>query len=144
MQGLEGISGGEGLGALASVGERGAPMRAGESFAELFQRRVGVNGAGDETEVVERTRQAAEEFVAIGLVQPILASMREMNNAAPPFAPGAAERRFGPMLDAEIAQRIVQSANFEVVDSVARQLLRAQGPSVPADPARGVEVDRHG
>jgi len=141
MGGMEAIAG-EGLGLLA---ERGVPLRAeAEGFASMLDRSVRTKAEGDEAEVARQTRAAAEEFVAIGLVQPILASMRELNQAAEPFAAGAAERRFGPMLDAEIAQRIVRSANFGLVDSVARQLLRAQGMRATQESAVGMEVDRHG
>ncbi|MEC9373764.1 MAG: hypothetical protein VYC34_07970 [Planctomycetota bacterium] len=75
----------------------------------------------------EAAREAAEEFVAVSLVQPILASLREQNNAAEPFAPGDAERRFAPLWDAEIARRISKAEQFDIVDVVARQLLRSAG-----------------
>src|SRR5690606_15227257 len=52
----------------------------------------------------QRARGAAEEFVSVTLVEPVLASLRESNWAAPPFAPGDAERTFRPMLDARVAQ----------------------------------------
>lgn len=86
-----------------------------------------------------RAREAAEEFVAMALVQPILASARESTNAAPPFAPGDAERRFGFLLDQRYAHEIVRSQNFPLVDAVTRQLLRTGGASASV----GGGVDRH-
>lgn len=70
-------------------------------------------------------REAAEEFIAMALVQPILAQLRETNQAAGPFAPGDVEKRFGPMLDAEIAHRMVKSTGWGLVDAVASRLDRS-------------------
>lgn len=78
----------------------------------------------------QQAREAAEEFVSVSLVQPILQELRSQNNAAAPFAPGDAERTFGALLDAEIARRIVRKADFPLVDEVARALLK----HTPADP----------
>lgn len=72
-------------------------------------------------------RETAQEFVAMTLVQPILTAARESNAAAPPFAPGDAERRFGFLLDQRYANEIVRAQNFPLVDAVTRQLLRHAG-----------------
>jgi len=74
-------------------------------------------------------QRAAEEFVSIAFIQPILKSLRESNDAAPPFAPTAAEKSFGPLLDAELAQRIVAHERYGLVDAVARQLLHKGQPA---------------
>ncbi|MFG0256685.1 MAG: hypothetical protein ACF8GE_02165 [Phycisphaerales bacterium JB043] len=88
----------------------------------------------------EDARGAAQELVAMTFVQPILSQMREMNNAAPPFAPGVGERRFGAMWDAEIAQRLVRSEGFGLVDAVARDVLSKARRVAPAiGPALGSE-----
>jgi len=82
-------------------------------------------------------RAAAEELVAITMIQPILASLRESNMAADPFGPGDAERRFGPMWDAAIAHRIVKARGFGLVDEVARRVRQqgdgAERPAAPAE-----------
>lgn len=83
--------------------------------------------AGVEPTAQERAHATARELVAIALVQPTLKALRESNQAAPPFAPGDAERRFGSMLDAEHAQRIVNSANFPLVAAVRDRLLAGAG-----------------
>lgn len=74
----------------------------------------------------ETAQQAAREFVAMSLVQPLLKEMRDTNHAAAPFAPTGAEKQFQSMLDAHAAQEIVRARQFSLVDSVARKLLDAQ------------------
>ena len=78
--------------------------------------------AGERSRVGGDPREAAEELVAITLVQPILAQLRESEMAAEPFAPGEGEKRFGALYDAEIARRMVQSQSFPLVDALARQM----------------------
>ncbi|TVQ31738.1 MAG: hypothetical protein EA376_08745 [Phycisphaeraceae bacterium] len=92
----------------------------------------------------EAARRAAEEFVSISMVQPILSSLRETEDAAAPFAPGDAERRFRPMLDAEIARRIVQREDYALVNEVARRMLERMGGAAEAQAGQaGKELDRH-
>jgi Rod binding domain-containing protein len=69
-----------------------------------------------------QARKAAEEFVSISLVQPILAQLRKTNQAYGVFAPGEHEKQFGPLMDAEIAMRMTRASNFPLVDAVARNL----------------------
>lgn len=89
----------------------------GEGFDSALRRALG----GDQ-QTKQTPRQAAEEFISMALVQPILEQLRETNQSAGPFAPGDAEKRFGPMLDAEIAHRMVKSAGWGLVDAVASRL----------------------
>jgi hypothetical protein len=72
-----------------------------------------------------RAREAAEMLVATTLVEPVFKQLRESNNAAPPFAPGQGEKQFGQLLDHRLSADIVKSANFPIVDRLARDLLRA-------------------
>jgi hypothetical protein len=67
-------------------------------------------------------RTAAEQLVATTFIAPVLARMRESVFAEAPFAPSAAERRFGPLLDQHLADRIVHASRFPLVDEVARRL----------------------
>lgn len=95
----------------------------------------------------EEATDAAREFVAIALVQPALKHMRESGWAAPPFAPSDGERKFAGLLDAEIAQRVVRSANFPIVDRVAEGLLshgRGRPAGAHGDAAQGPIVLRGG
>jgi len=72
-------------------------------------------------------RQGAEQLVASALVMPILSMLRENSRLEEPFAPGPAERRFGPMLDQHVADHIVRNANFPLVDRLTDQLTRGDG-----------------
>lgn len=86
-------------------------------------------------------RAAAEELVAITLVQPILAQLRESDWAAEPFAPSDGEKRFGALYDAEIARRMVKSSAFPLVDALARQMRERSASAGDAAPA-GTEAAR--
>lgn len=104
-------------------------------FSGWLDRRL----SAPDTEKAEKTgvpdpRRAAEEFVALSLVQPVLARLRADNQAWGPFAPGAHEKQFGPLIDAEIALRMTRASNFPLVDAVARQL---------ESHARKIEEARH-
>ncbi len=107
----------------------GGPARAGEQrdFASVLGRQgVGVvasrTGAAAGPEA--QAREAAEQFVAIAMVQPILKEAREGTMAAGPFAPSSAERQFRALQDASVAQRITKAAHFPLVERLAGDLLR--------------------
>jgi Rod binding domain-containing protein len=100
-----------------SIFRKGLREPTGEGFDSALRRALG----GDQ-QPKQTPRQAAEEFISMALVQPILEQLRETNQAAGPFAPGDAEKRFGPMLDAEIAHRMVKSAGWGLVGAVASRL----------------------
>jgi Rod binding domain-containing protein len=104
----------------------------GEQFDSALRRAVG----GDQ-KTRQTPRQAAEEFISMALVQPILAQLRETNQAAGPFAPGAAEKSFGPLFDAEIAHRMVKSAGWGLVESVSARLNQSSNAAI----ATGVNTD---
>jgi len=63
--------------------------------------------------------EAAKTLVTEGLVKPVFASLRDGGFAAGPFAPGTGEKRFRPMLDAILADKVVEGSNFPVVDRAA-------------------------
>lgn len=82
-----------------------------------------------------QARRAAEDLISTALIGPVFKGLRENNNAAAPFKPNAAERSFGQMLDATLAQRMASSAHWPLVDSVARRLLRKTGDEAGAPKA---------
>lgn len=89
--------------------ERNAPL---ESFNEML-RGAARSSSADEI------RKAAIELVSTALVKPALASLREnpwARGEGGPFAPGPAERRFGPLLDQRFADNVTQASNFSLVD----------------------------
>lgn len=67
-------------------------------------------------------REAAEAFVAVALVQPMLAAARESSWAAPPFAPTQGEKQFGALMDAHVAREVTRAARFPLVERLARQM----------------------
>jgi Rod binding domain-containing protein len=69
-------------------------------------------------------RKAAQEFVSIALVQPILTEARETSMAAEPFAPSSAEKQLQSLQDAALAQRITSAAHFPLIDRLTRDLVK--------------------
>ncbi|MGD9692854.1 MAG: hypothetical protein AB7G17_05345 [Phycisphaerales bacterium] len=107
-----------GIGLVSAGGASGldpALLSGQQSFERILGRK-------SEKEGPEAAREAAEDFVSIALVLPVLKQMREMNQAAPPFAPGEGEKKFGALLDAEMAARLVRSTRFGIVDAVAERM----------------------
>lgn len=74
-----------------------------------------------------QARDTAEQVVTISLVQPLLKQLRETNHAAPPFAPTPAEKQFRSLTDATLAQNIVKSKHFPIVDRMTQLLLDRGG-----------------
>lgn len=98
-------------------------------FRDVLAGAVGNRTGGDirsqlATDATQRAREAAQDFVAIAFVAPVLKQLRDSNNAAPPFAPGAAEKQFGSLMDQQVARQVVRASHFPLVDRVARDLLR--------------------
>ena len=73
--------------------------------------------------------EAAKTLVTEGLVKPVFASLRDGGFAAGPFAAGTGERRFRPLLDAALAGKVVESANFDLVERLADRFERAIAPN---------------
>ncbi len=69
-------------------------------------------------------RRASEQLVALTFVQPVLREAREASRAAPPFAPTAIEKQFGPLMDQILSERIVRSSNWAIVERIARDMER--------------------
>lgn len=97
-----------------------------DSFSAVLSR-----ARHDDADPETRARTAAEQLVSTALVQPIFKRLRDSNNAAPPFGPGKVERTFGPMLDATLAQRMVGSQRWGLVDALARRMLAKSAPTSP-------------
>lgn len=85
-----------------------------------------------------KARASAEQLVSVALLEPTLKMLRESNNAAAPFAPGEAEKAFGPLLDQAISERVVRASGFGIVDRLASDLLK-HGQAAPIG-----GVDTHG
>ena len=90
----------------------------------------------EDPERFRKAQEGAEQLVASTFIVPILQQLRETNNAAAPFGPGMYEKRMGPMLDAQIADRIVKAQNLPIVDAVRDRMLGVR-PSRVDEPAAG-------
>lgn len=119
------VSGLGGAGDVARLSSQPGAKRA--SDQRLFSEVIAKAQAKADGTPRERARSAAEQLVATALVQPVLKSMRENSNAAPPFAPNETERTFRSFMDAAIAQRMVHSGNWALVDKVAQKMLSRTG-----------------
>lgn len=102
-------------------------------FAEILGQSRDRLGPAEPPE--QRARRAAEDFVSSALIEPILKSLREANNTAPPFAPGPAEKQFRGLIDTHMARQIAHSSRFPLVDRLARDLLNKPLAPPPNRPA---------
>ena len=88
-----------------------------------FERLLAVAQAQEEASPRAReAREAAEDFVSMTFIEPILARLRESSQAAPPFAPTNGEKQFRAMLDAGLARELTRAARFPLVERLARDL----------------------
>lgn len=86
----------------------------------------------------DEARRASEQLVALTFVQPVLREAREASRAAPPFAPTAIEKQFGPLMDQILSERIVRSSNWAIVERIAHDMER-QGTAPEASQAGRTE-----
>jgi hypothetical protein len=70
----------------------------------------------------QAAREAAEQFVATALVQPILGQLRATNHAAAPFGPTQGEHAFQQLADAQTAIGLVRKSRWEIVDRIAASI----------------------
>lgn len=105
------------LSPTSSFSARGGITRTLESFEAQLR-------AAGEDRYVKQAEQSAKDLVASVFIQPILAAMSEQPFATGPFAPSAGERRFMPLLNQHLADRLTSAAEFPIVDAVKGQLLR--------------------
>ncbi len=82
----------------------------------------------------ESLRESVEQLVASSLVMPTLSTLRESTMGVGAFAPGTAEKRFGPLLDQHLSDEITKGANFPLVDAIVNKLARRYGLSSPPPP----------
>jgi len=110
--------------AVPPIGAASGPRRA-ATFEDAL--RAGSSGTR------AALRQAVEGLVSSALVLPALATLRESSMAAGAFAPGTAEKRFGPLLDQHIADHVTSAANFPLVEAIVSKLAQRYG--LPAETA---------
>lgn len=104
----------------------------GERLAEVFAGRLREAGGGD------KAREAAEKLVASALVAPLLGELRDQPLDTKLFHGGFAEDAFRGQMDTLLADEIVKSSRFPIVDRIYRDITR-QAAAKPSP-----EVDLHG
>lgn len=76
-------------------------------------------------------QQAAEQFVATALVEPILKQLRESSSAPPPWGPGPGEKPFQAMADTALADRLVAGGRWPIVERLARGMRQHSSAAPP-------------
>ena len=122
------------LNSLASGGEASihAPQSSIPTFESFAMKFKQATRNGEE----ETLRDAAEQLVSSSFILPILSMIRESSISEGPFAPGMAERRFGPLFDQHIADSITKAANFPLVDAIVDRYLPRTALSPPEGTVR--------
>jgi Rod binding domain-containing protein len=129
-----GISGLSGIGTAAQRAPAPSRLEADQaSFRQVLSiadRTIDAN-VGERSVVApnDEQRKAAQDFVALAFVQPILKQLRESNQAAAPFAPSSGQRSFQQMLDGVLSRKITQASSWELVDKVHERLAGRTSPS---------------
>ena len=71
----------------------------------------------------ERADAAARQLVGQAFLVPLLKEVRESTSAQGMFAPGAAEKRFGPIVDHQMADALMTRLDLDVVTNVRQYML---------------------
>ena len=77
---------------------------------------------------LKTVREQSRKLVAEAFIAPILAKVRETNQAAEPFGTTDVEKRFGPIFDRAVADAMVRPDRFPMVEAVERSMLRKMMP----------------
>ena len=120
------------LNSLAGVG--GASIRVSQSSIPSFESFAMQFEDATRNGEMETLRDAAEQLVSSSFILPILSMIRESSISEGPFAPGMAERRFGPLFDQHIADSITKASNFPLVDAIVDRYL----PRTASIPPEGI------
>ena len=93
--------------------------RSADAFSAVLTRAAG----GQQREVV---REAAAQLVSSTFIMPVLQSMHDSPFLKPPFAPGYAEKRFQPLLDQYVADRLTSAARFPLIDVITDRIMGSE------------------
>ena len=116
-------------GGSASLRDRQSSLPSFESITKQFE-------ATTRQGKRETLQEAAEQLVSTSFILPVLSMIRESAMSEGPFAPGMAERRFGPLFDQHIADNITQAANFPLIDAIVDRYLPRTTSPAPEGAAR--------
>ena len=76
----------------------------------------------------ERADAVARQLVGQAFLAPLLKEVRESTSAHGMFAPGAAEKRFGPIVDHQMADALMTRLALDVVATVRQDLINKETP----------------
>ncbi len=93
--------------------------RSGDAFSAVLTRAAG-------SQEREAVREAAAQLVSSTFILPVLQSIHDSPFLEPPFAPGYAQKRFQPLLDQYIADRLTSAARLPLIDVITDRLLGAE------------------
>ena len=74
----------------------------------------------------DRADAAARQLVGQAFLVPLLKEVRESTSAQGMFAPGAAEKRFGPIVDHQMADALMTRLDLDVVTNVRQYMLNKE------------------
>jgi len=74
----------------------------------------------------ERADATARQLVGQAFLVPLLKEVRESSSAHGMFAPGAAEKRFGPIVDHQIADALMTRLDLDVVTKIRQDLINKE------------------
>ena len=94
----------------------GIPLPGSPSFEEVLEEKR-------DGDVRQTIREESRKLVAEAFIAPLLEQIREQNNAAAPFGPTDGEKRFGPLIDQAVADRMTHPDRFPMVKAVERSML---------------------
>ncbi len=129
---IERALGAAGAGSSESIGldtKPNTPAKAVPDFGRSLRDAFARNKAPQTDE--QRARSAAEQFVSVTFVQPLLKQLRETSNAAPPFAPSQAEKQFQSLADQALTDRIVSASDWPLVNRLTSDLLKRRAHPSP-------------
>ena len=74
----------------------------------------------------ERADAAARQLVGQAFLVPLLKEVRESTSAHGIFSPGVAEKRFGPIVDHQMADALMSRLDLDVVTNVRQHMLNKE------------------
>lgn len=110
-----------------------------EDFASILSQSVAARagGAANKTasemtpdEKKAQSRQAAQDFVAVAFIQPILKQLRNSSiggELPPPLGPGPGEKQFRTLADTQVARQLARAGNWPLVDTLTKNLQSGAG-----------------
>ena len=75
----------------------------------------------------ERADAAARQLVGQAFLVPLLKEVRESTSAHGVFAPGTVEKRFGPIIDHQMADALMTRLDLDLVAQVRQDIVNKEG-----------------